>query len=158
MLFYFIIYFQLIIGNFGLSFEQARAQMGLWCIMAAPLIMSNDLRNIRPEFKQILQNKEAIKINQDPLGVQVEFTCYFVLDFMVVSYFPFLDTMITIQEYSMYFSKLQGCLTFTFCLTPAKGLNRWSWDRFGQFKDDKPKNLINACHRSTSKYCSRQNR
>merc|ERR1711970_542091 len=44
--------------------------MGLWCIMAAPLIMSNDLRNIRPEFKQILQNKEAIKINQDPLGVQ----------------------------------------------------------------------------------------
>jgi hypothetical protein len=62
---------QLIIGNYGLSLDQARAQMGMWCMLAAPLIMSADLRTIRPEFKEILLNREAIKIDQDPLGVQV---------------------------------------------------------------------------------------
>jgi hypothetical protein len=62
---------QLIIGNYGLSLDQARAQMGMWCMLAAPLIMSADLRAIRPEFREILLNREAIKIDQDPLGVQV---------------------------------------------------------------------------------------
>ena len=62
---------QLIIGNYGLSVDQAQVQMGMWCLMAAPLIMSNDLRKMRPEFAEILLNRDAIKINQDPLGVQV---------------------------------------------------------------------------------------
>jgi hypothetical protein len=62
---------QLIIGNYGLSLDQAKAQMAMWCMLAAPLIMSADLRAIRPEFKEILLNREAIKIDQDPLGVQV---------------------------------------------------------------------------------------
>jgi alpha-N-acetylgalactosaminidase len=41
-------------------------------MLAAPLIMSADLRAIRPEFKEILLNREAIKIDQDPLGIQVQ--------------------------------------------------------------------------------------
>ena len=61
---------KLIIGNFGLSYDQARTQMALWSIMAAPLIMSNDLRTIKQEFKDILLNRAVIKINQDPLGIQ----------------------------------------------------------------------------------------
>ncbi|KAF7648807.1 hypothetical protein LDENG_00151420 [Lucifuga dentata] len=60
----------LIIGNFGLSLDQARAQMALWAIMAAPLIMSNDLRNLDNAARAILQNKVAISINQDPRGIQ----------------------------------------------------------------------------------------
>ncbi len=44
--------------------------MGMWAIMAAPLIISVDLRTIRPESKALLQHKEIIKINQDPLGIQ----------------------------------------------------------------------------------------
>jgi len=60
----------LIIGNFGLSYDQSRTQMALWAIMAAPLIMSTDLRTIRQEFKDILLNQDVIKINQDPLGIQ----------------------------------------------------------------------------------------
>jgi alpha-N-acetylgalactosaminidase len=43
--------------------------MALWSIMAAPLIMSVDLRTIASEHKEILQNKNLIKINQDNLGV-----------------------------------------------------------------------------------------
>jgi len=60
----------LIIGNFGLSYEQAKAQMGLWSIMAAPLLMGNDPRNIKPEFKALLLAKEVIAVDQDPLGKQ----------------------------------------------------------------------------------------
>ncbi|KAH7953966.1 hypothetical protein HPB49_014634 [Dermacentor silvarum] len=59
----------LVIGNFGLSYDQSKAQMALWAIMAAPLLMSNDLRRTRPEFKEILQNKAIIAVNQDPLGL-----------------------------------------------------------------------------------------
>ncbi|CAG9766353.1 unnamed protein product [Ceutorhynchus assimilis] len=62
----------LIIGNFGLSLEQSKSQMTIWSILAAPLIMSVDLDTIRPEFRNILLNKHAIRINQDPLGIQGE--------------------------------------------------------------------------------------
>ncbi len=59
----------LIIGNFGLSLDQSRAQMALWAIWSSPLYMSNDLRNLRPDMKTILQNKEVIAVNQDKLGI-----------------------------------------------------------------------------------------
>ncbi|XP_025737427.1 alpha-N-acetylgalactosaminidase isoform X2 [Callorhinus ursinus] len=61
---------KLLIGNFGLSFEQARAQMALWTVLAAPLFMSTDLRTISAQNTDILQNPLMIKINQDPLGIQ----------------------------------------------------------------------------------------
>lgn len=44
--------------------------MAIWAILAAPLLMSVDLRNIRPEFKAILQNERVIRVNQDHLGIQ----------------------------------------------------------------------------------------
>ena len=44
--------------------------MAVWSILAAPLIMSNDLRNIRPESKALLLNRAAISVNQDSLGIQ----------------------------------------------------------------------------------------
>ncbi|XP_055294226.1 alpha-galactosidase A [Moschus berezovskii] len=60
----------LVIGNFGLSQDQQITQMALWAIMAAPLLMSNDLRHISPEAKALLQDKDVIAINQDRLGKQ----------------------------------------------------------------------------------------
>ena len=56
-------------GNYGLSPGQSRAQMALWSIMAAPLIMSVDLRTISDWARDIILNKNLIAINQDPLGV-----------------------------------------------------------------------------------------
>lgn len=44
--------------------------MAIWAILAAPLLMSVDLRTIRPEYKAILQNKKIIAVDQDPLGIQ----------------------------------------------------------------------------------------
>ncbi len=61
---------QLILGNFGLSGDQERVQMGMWAIMASPLIMSVDLRTIRNSSMALLLNRNVIAINQDPLGVQ----------------------------------------------------------------------------------------
>jgi len=61
---------QLVIGNYGLSWDQQRTQMALWSIMASPLIMSVDLRTIKPDSQSLLLNRRAIAINQDRLGVQ----------------------------------------------------------------------------------------
>ena len=60
----------MVIGNYGLSYDQERSQMALWSIWAAPLIMSVDLRTIRPQSRALLLNRSAISINQDPLGIQ----------------------------------------------------------------------------------------
>jgi len=59
---------QLLIGDFSLSYEQSKSQFALWAIMASPLMMSNDLRNIAPWAREILLNKEVIDVNQDKLG------------------------------------------------------------------------------------------
>ncbi|KAI1698810.1 alpha galactosidase A domain-containing protein [Ditylenchus destructor] len=58
----------IIAGNSEITDDQARAQMTLWSIWSAPLIMSNDLRNITATQKEILQNEEVIAVDQDPLG------------------------------------------------------------------------------------------
>ncbi|XP_071976798.1 alpha-N-acetylgalactosaminidase [Engystomops pustulosus] len=60
----------LIVGNFGLSYDQSKSQLAIWAMMAAPLIMSNDLRTISEDAKELLQNRLMIAINQDPLGKQ----------------------------------------------------------------------------------------
>lgn len=44
--------------------------MAVWSILAAPLIMSADLSTMKPEFKEILLNKDVITVNQDVLGKQ----------------------------------------------------------------------------------------
>lgn len=57
------------VGN-GMSVNEDRAHFSMWCMLAAPLIAGNDLRNMSPETIAILTNKEAISVNQDSLGVQ----------------------------------------------------------------------------------------
>lgn len=44
--------------------------MALWSVMASPLIMSVDLRAIKPYPRSVLLNRRAIAINQDRLGIQ----------------------------------------------------------------------------------------
>lgn len=56
-------------GN-GLSVNEDRAHFTMWCMMASPLILGNDIRNMSEETKAIITNRELIAINQDTLGVQ----------------------------------------------------------------------------------------
>jgi len=60
----------LITGMDGLSETQNRSFFSLWCMMAAPLMAGNDLRKMTASTIEILTNREAIAINQDPLGIQ----------------------------------------------------------------------------------------
>ncbi|MEI8087108.1 MAG: glycoside hydrolase family 27 protein [Paludibacter sp.] len=57
------------IGN-GMPVNEERAHFSMWCMLAAPLISGNDLRNMSAETRNILCNKEAIAIDQDILGIQ----------------------------------------------------------------------------------------
>lgn len=43
---------------------------GMWCIMASPLLIGCDTRNIRPEALKLLCNKDLIALNQDKLHLQ----------------------------------------------------------------------------------------
>jgi len=58
------------VGNGSLTLAENRAHFTLWCMMAAPLLMGNDLTTMSEEILQILCNKDVIAIDQDPLGVQ----------------------------------------------------------------------------------------
>ncbi|EAT43367.1 AAEL005188-PA [Aedes aegypti] len=60
----------LVLGNFGLSYEQSKSQLAVWTVLAAPLLLSNDLATVTPEIRELLLNKEIIAANQDPLGIQ----------------------------------------------------------------------------------------
>ena len=60
----------MIVGMPGLSEAQNRSLFSLWCMMAAPLIAGNDLRQMTESTRQILTNLEVIAIDQDPLGIQ----------------------------------------------------------------------------------------
>jgi alpha-galactosidase len=58
------------VGNGGMSFDEYRTHMGLWCLLAAPLIAGNDLTQMKPENIGILTNPEVIGVDQDPAGIQ----------------------------------------------------------------------------------------
>jgi alpha-galactosidase len=56
------------VGNGGMTTPEYRAHFSLWAILAAPLIAGNDVRSMSADTKEILENKEVIAIDQDPLG------------------------------------------------------------------------------------------
>jgi alpha-galactosidase len=58
------------VGKEGLSVAESRAQFSLWCMLAAPLMTGNDVRNMSEEIRSILTNPEVIALDQDPLGKQ----------------------------------------------------------------------------------------
>ncbi len=58
------------VGNGNLTYDENKTHFSMWCMMAAPLLAGNDLRKVSKENLEILLNKEAIAIDQDPLGFQ----------------------------------------------------------------------------------------
>ena len=57
------------VGN-GMTVNEDRAHFTLWCMMAAPLILGNDITNMTQETRDIILNRDVIAIDQDTLGVQ----------------------------------------------------------------------------------------
>ena len=58
------------VGNGGMSTTEYQSHFSLWSMLAAPLIAGNDLKNMTPEIKDILTNKEVLAVDQDDLGMQ----------------------------------------------------------------------------------------
>ncbi len=67
------------VGNGKLTDNENKAHFSLWCMMASPLILGNDLRKFVKEdgtpayddpVYKVITNKEMIAIDQDPLGMQ----------------------------------------------------------------------------------------
>lgn len=43
-----------------------RTHFSFWALLNSPLIMGCDIRNVKEEYRKMLQNKEVLAINQDP--------------------------------------------------------------------------------------------
>ncbi|HHU44002.1 MAG: glycoside hydrolase family 27 protein [Bacillota bacterium] len=56
------------VGNGNLTLEQNKSHFSLWCMMNAPLILGNDLRDISANILKIVTNQNLISINQDSLA------------------------------------------------------------------------------------------
>ena len=61
----------LTVGNAGISQDEARSHFAAWSVVAAPLIISNDIvSGLDAETLAILSAPEVIAVDQDVLGVQ----------------------------------------------------------------------------------------
>ncbi|MFD8723254.1 NPCBM/NEW2 domain-containing protein [Streptomyces sp. NPDC059629] len=58
------------VGNGGMTDTEYRSHFSMWSVMAAPLLIGTDLRKASPATFGILDNKEVIAVDQDPLGKQ----------------------------------------------------------------------------------------
>jgi alpha-galactosidase len=54
----------------GMTSAEARAQLTMWAIVAAPLMLGSDPRKLSPATVRMLENKQVIAIDQDRLGIQ----------------------------------------------------------------------------------------
>lgn len=60
------------VGNGKLTYDENIAHFSLWCMMNAPLILGNDIREVSQDVIDIVCKKEIIAINQDKLGKQAK--------------------------------------------------------------------------------------
>ncbi len=67
------------VGNGKFTIEENKSHFTLWCMMAAPLILGNDIRTFiksdgsvdtENDVYKILSNKELIAVDQDACGIQ----------------------------------------------------------------------------------------
>lgn len=52
-----------------MTLDECRAQFSLWAIMAAPLLLGMDLRQVDDASLKVVLNREVIAVDQDPLGI-----------------------------------------------------------------------------------------
>lgn len=55
-------------GSTYLSFEESRSHVALWVLMAQPLHLGLDIRNMSSELLDVISNEEVLALHADPLG------------------------------------------------------------------------------------------
>lgn len=58
------------VGNGGWSDNEYKAHFALWSIHSSPLVLGNDMSNMKASVLAILTNKEVLALNQDTFGLQ----------------------------------------------------------------------------------------
>jgi len=53
----------------GMTDDEDRAHFSAWAMLASPLILGNDVRKMSAATHRTLTSRDAIAINQDPLGI-----------------------------------------------------------------------------------------
>lgn len=72
------------IGNGNQTEDEYKSHFSIWCMMSAPLMAGNDLREMDLFTRKILCNERAIEINQDKLGISAfRFIKYNGIDILV---------------------------------------------------------------------------
>ena len=56
----------MVTGEQGLTQEEQIVHFALWCIMSSPLFLGDDPRHMTKDEKDIILNRDAILVNQDP--------------------------------------------------------------------------------------------
>jgi len=56
------------VGNHGMSEDEYRTQISLWSLLAAPLLISNNVQHTTQDDLSVLSNPEVLAIDQDGLG------------------------------------------------------------------------------------------
>jgi len=54
----------------GMTSTEAQSQFSMWAMLAAPLILGSDPRALSAATISMLENRQVIAIDQDPLGTQ----------------------------------------------------------------------------------------
>ncbi|ESO85223.1 hypothetical protein LOTGIDRAFT_235899 [Lottia gigantea] len=104
---------EVIVGDFGLSYEEERAHFGMWAMFASPLLMSVDLRNIRNSSKALLQNRNILAINQDPLGHQATLKMELANGYVYVFTRTLVDNKIAVAVLNKAFNGMPTSVTMT---------------------------------------------
>ena len=114
------------VGNF--TYNENEAHFALWCMMASPLLLGNDLRNMSADVLKIIANKYLIAIDQDALGKQAKRIVKADVDVLVR---PLLNGKTAI----CYFNKTDSTKTFSFDENIFENENYINYNKDGEIFD-----------------------
>jgi alpha-galactosidase len=60
------------VGNGHMTTDEYKTHFSLWCLLRAPLLAGNDLRDMTDDTKSILMNTDVIAIDQDRAGLPLQ--------------------------------------------------------------------------------------
>lgn len=61
------------VGNGDMTINMQQTHFAFWAALKSPLIIGADISTLKEESLAVLKNKDIIALNQDPLGVAVDF-------------------------------------------------------------------------------------
>lgn len=121
------------VGNIqGITLTQEKTHFSLWCMMNSPLLLGNDIRNMRPEILEIITNEDAIAINQDARAIP----CIRYLQSEGVDYLakPLTEGRMAIAVYNTKAEPVSGTISLAQMAQRAQRINSEFYDKHFDLK------------------------